>query len=103
MRGEGDTYLELPTQELAKVLGLDPQDVLVYFPLFLAAGDGQVGEEAIRKEAVAKSVIGQIFKEFRILFTYSLILTMASLDILSHLLQRVLAGDLAEVLARALR
>lgn len=37
-------YLEVPIQQFAEVIGLDPQQVLMDFPFFLAAGDGQVGE-----------------------------------------------------------
>jgi hypothetical protein len=59
------SYLEVPAQEFAKVLGLDPQDVLVNLPLFVAAGDGQVREEAVRKETVTLSAIGQRFPEHR--------------------------------------
>ena len=47
-----DSYLELPTEEFAEVLRLDPEDGLVDFPLLLTACDGEVGEESVRQEAI---------------------------------------------------
>lgn len=47
-----DSYLELPTEEFTKVLGLDPEDGLVNFPLLPTACDGEVGEESVRQEAI---------------------------------------------------
>ena len=44
-------YLEVPIQQFAEVVGLDPQQVLVDFPFFLAAGEGQVGEDVWRQQA----------------------------------------------------
>ena len=38
------SYLKVPIKQFAEVVGLNPQEVLVDFPLLLAAGDGQVGE-----------------------------------------------------------
>lgn len=47
-----DSYLELPTEEFTKVLGLDPEDGLVNLPLLLTACDGEVREESVRQEAI---------------------------------------------------
>ena len=46
-------YLELPTEEFAEVLRLDPQDGLVHLPLLVATCDGEVGEESFWQETVA--------------------------------------------------
>jgi hypothetical protein len=59
------SYLEVTAQEFAKVLGLDSQDVFVHLPLFVAAGDGQVREEALRKETVTLSVSDQRLPKYR--------------------------------------
>ena len=48
------THLEVPIQQFAEVVGLDPQQVLVHFPFLVAAGDGQVGEDVLRQKAVGE-------------------------------------------------
>jgi hypothetical protein len=50
-------YLEVPVQQFAEVVGLDPQQVLVDFPLLVAAGEGQVGEDVERQRA-----FGELFR-----------------------------------------
>jgi hypothetical protein len=57
------SYLEVPIQHFAEVVGLDPQEVLVDFPFFLAAGDGQVGEDVLGEEAV-----GELFRIGTVVF-----------------------------------
>ena len=76
-----DTYLELPTKEFAKVLGLNPQDGLVNLPLLIATRDGEVGEESVRQEAIMS--LAHIQRPSRRRSKYFLILVMASCDILA--------------------
>lgn len=54
---EENAYFEAAAEEFAEVLRLDPQDILMDLPLLITAGNSQVGEETIRKEAVLRSVI----------------------------------------------
>jgi hypothetical protein len=77
------SYLELPTEEFAEVIGLDPEDGLVDLPLTITACDGEVGEETFWQEATAALADGQTSPERRLI--YFLILVMASWDILATL------------------
>ena len=77
----GSSYLELPTEKLAEVLRLDPEDSLVNLPLFVATCDGEIGEESVWQEAIMSLAYIQISADHR--FMYFLILVMASWDILA--------------------
>lgn len=55
-RKSRDPYLELPTEQLAKILRLDPENGLVYLPLSAAACDGEVREQGIWKETAVSLV-----------------------------------------------
>ena len=68
-------YLELPTKEFAKVLGLNPEDGLVDLPLAVATCDGEIGEESFRQQAIMSLEDAQ--NPFRRWFKYFLILVMA--------------------------
>ena len=82
-RQKSCSYLELSTEELAKVLRLDPEDGLVDLPLFVATCDGEIGEETFWQETIAALADDQICSERR--WIYFLILVMASWDILADL------------------
>lgn len=58
-RQKSCSYLELPTEEFAKVLRLDPEDGLVDLPLLVVTCDGEIGEETLCQDAIMSLAYSQ--------------------------------------------